>query len=107
MTKLFKVLIFRVFEFDNNKIIDNGNNKLNKKLSKFKKSLMLKYIFIFLRLTFIDIQIKTKVINFLKKNNLEILNIKLIMQSFCYCLSFHNLKTFQQVKSRKQSKMVK
>ena len=54
--KLSKMSIFKILKFDNNEIIDNcDNNKSNKKLFKFKKTLALKYIFTFLKLAFIYI----------------------------------------------------
>lgn len=43
----------KVLEFDNDEVIGGGNNdKLNKKLSIFKKILVLKYAFNFLSLLF-------------------------------------------------------
>lgn len=57
MTKLSKVSIPRMLRFDNNKIISNDNDRLNRKLSKFKKSLALEAIFILLKLAFTEIQI--------------------------------------------------
>lgn len=56
--------ISRVLEFDNNKIVSDDSNKSNKKFFKFKKYLVLKHIFIFSKLAFIDIQIETKIAYF-------------------------------------------
>ena len=67
ITELFKILIFKIFKFDNNKIINNNNSRLNEKLTKFKKYLALKYALIFLKLAFTDIKIKIEAINFFKK----------------------------------------
>ena len=37
MTRSSTVSIIKVLGFDNNEIVDNSSNRLNKKLSKFKK----------------------------------------------------------------------
>lgn len=53
--------------FDYNEDIGNSGDKLNKKLFKSKKLLVLEHVFIFLRLAFTDIWIKTKAVYFLEK----------------------------------------
>ena len=52
-TRLSEVLISKTLEFDDNEVIGGGdNNKLNNKLFMFRKILVLKCAFIFLRLLF-------------------------------------------------------
>lgn len=77
--RLFKVLIFKALKFDNNEVVDNSNSKLNEKLSKFKKLLVLKYVFNFFRLVFTHIWIETKAAYFLEKWFFEIFITKLMI----------------------------
>ena len=49
------VSIFRALKFNYNKVVSDGGDRLNKKLSKFKNHLVIEYVFTFSRLVFTDI----------------------------------------------------
>ena len=61
-------------------------------LSKSKKPLALEHAFILLRLAFTDIWIETEAAYFLRRRFLEMLNIKLTMQSSWHCSGLQDLE---------------
>ena len=76
--------------------------KSNKKLSKFKKSLVLEHIF---TLVFTNIKIETKAAYFLEKWFFKIFNIKLTMQSFWSSLDFKIWRFFSKLQSKSKIKL--